>query len=79
MLERGEVTASQLFISNANEYFCQLTKLGFCISRWVVKNGSRFKLRSIPPDKIKEVEARLCQPTKVSQSRREANPRNAKP
>jgi hypothetical protein len=60
MLERGEVTAAEVFgISNPNAYFCELVKLGLCVSKWVVKNGSRFKMRSIPPDKRKEAKNRV--------------------
>lgn len=51
MLEKGEVTASQIPFSNANQYFCELEKMGICISRWGMLGNSMVKWRSIPADK----------------------------
>ena len=54
MLEKGEVTASQIPFSNANQYFCELEKEGICKSRWGLKGKARVKFRFIPVDKIEK-------------------------
>lgn len=49
MLERGEVTASDIyFISNSNQYFVALERLGIIGSRWHTRaNGTKCKMRFI--------------------------------
>ena len=49
MLERGEVTASGVaHISNSNQYFVELEKLGISGSRWHTRaNGTNCKMRFI--------------------------------
>ena len=50
MLEKGEITASEVFhISNANQYFVELENQGIVKSRWILdENGrGRCKARSI--------------------------------
>ncbi len=50
MLEKGEITASEVFhISNANQYFVELENQGIVKSRWILdENGRRrCKARSI--------------------------------
>lgn len=49
MLEKGEVTASQIaHISNANQYFCKLEHLGITNSRIHTRaNGTQCKMRFI--------------------------------
>ena len=51
MLEKGEITACQIAISNANQYFNALEAMGICISRWGMLGNSMVKWRSIPADK----------------------------
>lgn len=49
MLDRGEVTASDIaYISNSNQYFCALEKLGISSSRKHTRaNGTKCKMRFI--------------------------------
>ena len=50
MLEKGEITASEVFhISNSNQYFVELENQGITKSRWILdENGRRkCKVRSI--------------------------------
>lgn len=49
MLDRGEVTASDVaHISNSNQYFVELEKLGISSSRWHTRaNGTNCKMRFI--------------------------------
>lgn len=54
MLEKGEVTASQIPFSNANQYFCELGKEGICKSRWGLKGKARVKFRFIPKNMIEK-------------------------
>ena len=54
MLEKGEVTASQIPCSNANQYFCELGKEGICKSRWGLKGKARVKFRFIPKNMIEK-------------------------
>ena len=54
MLEKGEVTASQIPFSNANQYFCELEKECICKSRWGLKGKARVKFRFIPNDMIEK-------------------------
>lgn len=54
MLDKGEITACQIPFSNANQYFCELEKEGFCKNRWGELGKARVKFRSIPNDKIEE-------------------------
>lgn len=51
MLDVGEVTACQIPISNANQYFDELEVMGISVSRWGKLGGSRVKWRSIPANK----------------------------
>lgn len=49
MLEQGEVTASDIaHISNSNQYFVALERLGIIGSRWHTRaNGTKCKMRFI--------------------------------
>ncbi|WP_445141812.1 hypothetical protein [Campylobacter sp.] len=49
MLERGEVTASDIaHISNSNQYFVTLERLRIAASRWHTRaNGTKCKMRFI--------------------------------
>lgn len=51
MLDVGEVTACQITVSNANQYFDELEVMGISVSRWGKLGGSRVKWRSIPAEK----------------------------
>lgn len=51
MLEKGEITACQIPFSNANQYFCELEKMGICKSKWGLKGKARVKFRFIPANK----------------------------
>ena len=52
MLDKGETTACKIPFSNANQYFCELEKEGFCQSRWGNFGTARVKFRFIPASKI---------------------------
>lgn len=48
ILEEGEKTATDFsHISNANQYFCNLEKMGILKSRWGTKGIARVKYRRI--------------------------------
>lgn len=50
MLEKGEITACQIPISNANQYFGKLEALGISASRDGMLGESKVKWRFIPAD-----------------------------
>ena len=53
MLERGKITACEVtHISNANQYFCYLEKIGLSGSKWGKKGKARVKYRFILPHKL---------------------------
>jgi len=55
MLSRDDVTCCTVtHIANANQYFCELEKEGYCKSRWGLKGKARVKFRFIPVDKIEK-------------------------
>lgn len=48
ILEQGEMTATDFhYISNANQYFCELVKAGILKDRWGKRGNAKVKLRSI--------------------------------
>ena len=54
MLDKGDVTACQINISNANQYFDELEIIGVSNSRWGMLGKSKVKWRFIPTDKIEK-------------------------
>lgn len=48
ILSDGEKTATDMtHVSNVNQYFCELEKMGILFSFWGVKGKSRVKFRGI--------------------------------
>ncbi|MCZ6162925.1 hypothetical protein [Campylobacter ureolyticus] len=47
MLEKGEITASEVFhISNSNQYFVELENQGITKSRWILDENGRRKCKA---------------------------------